>query len=296
MTDIFISYASEDRERAGKLAQAFGAMGWSVWWDRRIIVGQAFDQAIERELKAAKSIVVLWSKYSITSEWVKNEAAVGAGRGVLVPASLDRVELPLEFRRKQTADLAGWNGEPSHSGFQAVCEGVAAILGGPSPDQPRLRPEPRHNRRWIGTGVAILAVGLSLGLYQLGPCHAIRESGLPSRGQAADVAGGDLADLVAGTYLGNISADSKGSSRSDVFVTITRLDRTKVRVSSDNSRIGTFDVDLTRTGDNLFNVGGDSTFIAYPSKNPPEVVLTARGEVSYGGTRREKKPARGEPR
>ena len=59
MTDIFISYASEDRERAGKLAQAFGAMGWSVWWDRRIIVGQAFDQTIERELEAAKSIVML---------------------------------------------------------------------------------------------------------------------------------------------------------------------------------------------------------------------------------------------
>jgi TIR domain-containing protein len=44
VTDIFISYASEDRERAGQLAQAFGAMGWSVWWDRRIIVGKAYDQ------------------------------------------------------------------------------------------------------------------------------------------------------------------------------------------------------------------------------------------------------------
>jgi hypothetical protein len=81
-----------------------------------------------------------------------------------------------------------------------------------------------------------------------------------------------------------------------VFVTVTRLDRTKVRVTSDNARIGTFDVDLNRIGVNLFNVGGDSTFIAYTSKNPPEVVLTARGEVSYGGIKREKKPARREPR
>jgi hypothetical protein len=81
-----------------------------------------------------------------------------------------------------------------------------------------------------------------------------------------------------------------------VFVTVTRLDRTKVRVTSDNVRIGTFEVDLTRIGDNLFNVGGDSTFIAYTSKTPPEVVLTARGEVSYGGKKREKEPARREPR
>ena len=291
MTDIFISYASEDREYAGKLAQAFSAMGWSVWWDRRIIVGQTFDQTIERELAAAKSVVVLWSKYSITSEWVKNEAAVGAGRGVLVPASLERVQLPLEFRRKQTADLTDWNGEASHSGFQAVCEGIAAILGGPPLNQPRLRSgsAPRHDRRWIWAGMAILAVGLGLGLYRLGPWRAIREIGPLSAGQASDVNTGELADLVVGTYFGNIGSDSKGSSRSDVFVTVTRLDRTKVRVTSNNARIGTFEVDLTRIGDNLFNVGGDSIFTAYVSKNPPELVLTARGEVSYRGTKREKR-------
>jgi hypothetical protein len=228
VTDIFISYASEDRERAGKLAQAFGTMGWSVWWDRRIIVGQAYDQTIERELEAARSIVVLWSKYSIASEWVRNEAAVGVGRGVLVPASLERVQLPLEFRRKQTADLTNWNGEPSHSGFQAVCEGVANVLGGPPP---KFQTEPTlpHNRRRIGAVIAILAVGLGFGLYRFGPWHASSRSA--STGNALDAEIGDPADLVVGSYLGNISSDSKGSSRSDVFVTVTRLDRTKVRVT-----------------------------------------------------------------
>jgi TIR domain len=289
VTDIFISYASEDRERAGKLAEAFGAMGWSVWWDRRIIVGQAYDQTIERELEAARSIVVLWSKYSITSEWVRNEAAVGVGRGVLVPASLERVQLPLEFRRKQTADLTNWNGESSHCGFQAVCEGVANILGRPSL---KFQPEPavRHDRRRIVVVIAILAVGLGFGLYRLGPWHAHARS--TSTGHALDAEIGDPADLVVGTYLGNISSDSKGSSRSDVLVTVTRLDRTKVRVTSDNARIGTFEVDVNRIGDNLFNVGGDSTFIAYTATNPPQLVLTARGEVSYGGIKRGKEPAR----
>jgi adenylate cyclase len=83
VADVFVSYASEDREAARKLASGLGACGWSVWWDRRIIAGQAFDQAIERELESAKSVVVLWSKNSIASEWVKNEAAVAAERGVL---------------------------------------------------------------------------------------------------------------------------------------------------------------------------------------------------------------------
>ena len=53
MEDIFISYASEDRERARCLADAFAARGWSVWWDRHIVPGEAFDTRIEQALEAA---------------------------------------------------------------------------------------------------------------------------------------------------------------------------------------------------------------------------------------------------
>ena len=54
------------------------------------------------------------SKHSISSEWVKNEAAAAAARGMLVPALIDDVQTPLEFRRKQTANLIGWRQDPSH--------------------------------------------------------------------------------------------------------------------------------------------------------------------------------------
>jgi hypothetical protein len=95
-----------------------------VWWDRKIKAGQAFDEVIERELETAKHIVVLWSDASVTSEWVKNEAAVAVQRGVLVPVLLDNVKTPLEFRRKQTADLIAWDGDPSHGGLQALFEAL----------------------------------------------------------------------------------------------------------------------------------------------------------------------------
>jgi hypothetical protein len=165
MTDVFISYASEDRERARKLASALEARGWSVWWDRKIIVGQAFDQVIEHELETAKCVVVLWSTDSIFSEWVKNEAAVAAERGVLVPVLIDNIKLPLEFRRKQTADLVGWDGTPSHEGFQALCDGVVtkANIMGVAQHQPTTPPWRgfRWHRRWtLGTTTAIAIAGL----------------------------------------------------------------------------------------------------------------------------------------
>jgi hypothetical protein len=121
MEDIFISYASEDREQARRFAEAFSARGWSVWWDRHIVPGEAFDTRIEQALDAARCVVVLWSASSVASEWVRNEAAVGAERGVLVPAMIEPVKLPLEFRRKQTADLSGWQGEAEHAGFASLC-------------------------------------------------------------------------------------------------------------------------------------------------------------------------------
>ena len=34
MSHIFLSYASEDRERVRPLAEALSQQGWSVWWDR----------------------------------------------------------------------------------------------------------------------------------------------------------------------------------------------------------------------------------------------------------------------
>ena len=148
MSDIFISYAREDLDRARRLASALESRGWSVWWDRHIVPAKTFDQTIERELESARSVVVLWSKDSIESEWTKNEATVAAERNVLVPALLDDVRIPLEFRRKQTANLIGWDGDASHEGFQALCEGIAGKIGAPSATmQTHVLPPPPPRRR-----------------------------------------------------------------------------------------------------------------------------------------------------
>ena len=136
MTDVFISYASEDRIRARKLAEALEAKGFSVWWDRHIIAGQTYDEVIERELETATSVVVLWSKHSVISEWVKSAAQVAAERGTLVPALIDAVKTPLEFRRKQTVDLVDWDGDLGHLGLDTLHRGISAHVARESPTQP----------------------------------------------------------------------------------------------------------------------------------------------------------------
>lgn len=138
MADIFLSYAREDRAVAEKLADALVKRGWSVWWDRRIRVGRSFARDIERELDAARCVVVVWSAASVGSEWVLNEAAEGQQRGVLIPVRIEaRVRIPLEFRRLHTAELVGW---PDVDGEFNEC--VAAIASFVAPNAPSAAEEP----------------------------------------------------------------------------------------------------------------------------------------------------------
>jgi len=130
MSDIFISYAREDRGKAKALAELFQQQDWSVWWDRNIPPGRSFDEVIEEALGAAKCVVVLWSKNSASSDWVKGEAAEALQRKILVPARIESANVPLEFRRLQTVDLSDWRGDAGHPELGGFLEAVAANIKG----------------------------------------------------------------------------------------------------------------------------------------------------------------------
>ena len=132
MSDIFLSYKSEDREKAQKIAQAIEKMGYKVWWDRVIPPGRTFDDVIEEELNAANCIVVLWSEESVKSEWVKTEASEGNKRKILVPVKIEDVTPPLAFRRIQAAKLTDWDGTSHHHEFDLLIQSVGNILGKPA--------------------------------------------------------------------------------------------------------------------------------------------------------------------
>jgi hypothetical protein len=130
MSDIFISYAREDRDKAKTFAELFHQQDWSVWWDRGIPPGLSFDEVIEEALCAAKCVVVLWSKNSASSDWVKSEAAEGLQRKILVPVRIGSANVPLEFRRLQTVDLSDWKGDARHPELSRFLEAVAANIKG----------------------------------------------------------------------------------------------------------------------------------------------------------------------
>jgi hypothetical protein len=103
--DVFLSYAREDRLAAERIAGALTDRGWSVWWDRLLVGGQAWHGEIAHALGIARCVVVLWSSASVQSPWVLDEAGEGNARGVLVPVLLEDVEIPLGFRQVQTVNL-----------------------------------------------------------------------------------------------------------------------------------------------------------------------------------------------
>lgn len=125
MADVFVSYATEDRERVKRIVESLERAGFSVWWDRRIELGRSFDREIERELEAAACVVVIWSAHSIESDWVRNEAQEGLERGVLLPVLIDQVRPPLAFRRAQTAQLIGRADPVELSRVAAAVESIA---------------------------------------------------------------------------------------------------------------------------------------------------------------------------
>jgi adenylate cyclase len=128
MADVFVSYARNDKARVAPLVAAIEANGWTVWWDPEISTGQEFDRQIAQELKLATAVLVVWSRDSVESRWVRGEAREGAERGVLVPIRFERVELPIDLRALHTTDFDDWGEDPRSSQAQEVIRALGAMI------------------------------------------------------------------------------------------------------------------------------------------------------------------------
>jgi hypothetical protein len=100
MADIFISYSKASVDLTRALATELEAKGFSVWWDAGLVPGESFSDVIITELDKAHAAIVIWTKDSVKSQWVRSEARRAQERGVLIPtraANLNPKEIPLPF-------------------------------------------------------------------------------------------------------------------------------------------------------------------------------------------------------
>jgi hypothetical protein len=185
MSDIFISYAREDRDKAELLARVFEQQKWAIWWDKVIPPGKKYADVIGEELASAKAVIVLWSRASVASDWVKDEAQEGATRGILVPVLVDKVTPPYGFRQVQTADLSDWDGSSSHAEVQSLVRGIGGLINKSVSNSALSSDRTDSGKR--GVLLYLLAGGVLALLLGYAAYHLFSDRGIdPKKNQIAD--------------------------------------------------------------------------------------------------------------
>lgn len=142
MADIFLSYAREDKPAAGALVDVLTRLGYGVFWDELIPAGQSFRGALKTALADARCVLVLWSPHSVISNWVIDEAAEAAHKGMLVPVMIERADIPYGLRQVQYVNLTDGDFSLGSAKVQRLMADVRHVLdrhGGPR-TLPMLRP------------------------------------------------------------------------------------------------------------------------------------------------------------
>lgn len=176
--DIFLSYNREDAALARLFANAFVAEGFEVWWDVHLRSGEEYDRVTEAALRGAKAVVVLWSKRSVDSSWVRAEATQAYRSKKLMPAMIEDCVRPVMFELTQTAELSHWRGDskdPAWQSFvadlhglvsQEVRAGVSVTSGASGAIDDAMKPAGVLRQRH-GFGAGAMAKGAAVGLLAL---------------------------------------------------------------------------------------------------------------------------------
>jgi len=107
MADIFLSYQREDRELIRPFVEELSRHGFDVWWDLDIAAGANWMNSILEEIRAAKLVIVCWSKNAATSSFVQQEASFALRDNKYLGLMLDDTSPPREFAHVQAIRFSG---------------------------------------------------------------------------------------------------------------------------------------------------------------------------------------------
>lgn len=160
MATVFLSYSREDKPIARRIVAALEKNGVTVWWDDLLQGGERFAETTESELGEAEVVVVIWSKTSIRSHWVHDEASRGRDRNRLVPVSIDGSAPPLGFGQFQALDMSKWKGRGAAPEMAVLLRAIDIAIGAPQPSRRSLPAGTNLARRRLLVGCAC-AIALS---------------------------------------------------------------------------------------------------------------------------------------
>lgn len=269
MHDIFLSYAREDRERALPIVDLLTHRGYSVWWDHKLVPGRNYGRQIEEVLRRAECVVVLWTRDSVASDFVQDEARIGQEK--LVPVLLDDVEPPVGFGRIQAADLRGWAGDVGHPGIQQLDAGIRACFDTPPPP----RPPSRRWVAWLGLlAPSLIAASIILAVLQWPMTTTVEADVLATRLRFHTIAGAtqQLFDAMPAHSLA-----VRG------FETVTLPKHVVLRPSgTDPARISVVPAD-SRESLSMDGISAPSTEVTMDVPEPGSIGLTVRGSKVNAG-------------
>ena len=210
MAQVFLSYARDDVGRAKAIAATIERAGFSVWWDRELVGGAEYSREIDDSLKAADAVVVLWSRSSVGSAWVRDEAAAGRDTGRLVPVRLDDAEVPLGFRQYQIIDLSRWNGRSNSTGLKTLEAAIAAKTGRSVSDAPSAHhasaKAARRSLRPLGIAIPLIVLAAIAAVAAYSLIGANRQRDLPAVAIIAADRGGQALARELAVDIGGLKA------------------------------------------------------------------------------------------
>lgn len=166
MADIYIAYASPNREAARRLVEQL-ASRWSVWWDEDL-VGR-FPQVIDRELQAATCVVPIFSEAAHSADGLRDELNLARKYDkAILPARIDACDPPFGFGAFTAVDLRDWAGEAEHPGWRQLQHKLSQVIA------PRARP--RRPADFFGKRLQLPSVFMSVSSHetQLSPEDAVK--------------------------------------------------------------------------------------------------------------------------
>jgi TolB-like protein/Tfp pilus assembly protein PilF len=160
-------------------------------------------------------VVVLWSRTSVDSHWVRDEATRGRDRSCLVPLTIDGTQPPLGFRQFQVIDFAKWRGRFDAAEMQRAIHAVQGFAGQQTQPAARAPAGRRIDRRaLIGGGAAILASGAALAAWRTGLIGGASSPGnsvavLPFRNLSGDAEQDFFAEGISEQIRSTLSRNEK---------------------------------------------------------------------------------------